>query len=101
MYEDKTLNCKDCGGDFIFTAESKNSMQKKAFKTSPHAARIAEQLERKQFVLQGKCIALLVRSVEGKQLFRLNRRTTAQSFAVNVLLTQNKFPYLGNLNRKT
>lgn len=35
MYEDKTLVCKDCGNEFIFTAGEQEFMQKKGFKNEP------------------------------------------------------------------
>ncbi len=33
---DKTLNCKDCGSDFVFTANEQAFYQEKGFENEPH-----------------------------------------------------------------
>lgn len=35
MYEDKTLICKDCGGEFIFTAGEQEFYAEKGFENEP------------------------------------------------------------------
>ena len=35
MYEDKTLKCKECGADFIFTAGEQEFYAEKGFDTKP------------------------------------------------------------------
>ena len=35
MYEDKTLVCKDCGADFIFTAGEQEFFAEKGFENEP------------------------------------------------------------------
>jgi CxxC-x17-CxxC domain-containing protein len=35
MYEDKTINCKDCGQDFIFTAGEQEFYAEKGFQNEP------------------------------------------------------------------
>jgi hypothetical protein len=35
MYEDKTLVCKECGAEFVFTAESRNFMRERGFQNEP------------------------------------------------------------------
>jgi len=35
MYEDKTLNCKDCGAEFIFTAGEQEFYAEKGFQNEP------------------------------------------------------------------
>ena len=35
MYEDKTLQCKDCGADFIFTAGEQEFYAEKGFQNEP------------------------------------------------------------------
>ena len=35
MYEDKTLVCKDCGSDFIFTAGEQEFYAEKGFENEP------------------------------------------------------------------
>ena len=35
MYEDKTLVCKDCGNEFVFTAGEQAFYAEKGFKNEP------------------------------------------------------------------
>ena len=35
MYQDKTLNCKECGRDFIFTASEQEFYAEKGFENEP------------------------------------------------------------------
>ena len=35
MYEDKTLNCKDCGNDFVFTAGEQEFYAERGFQNEP------------------------------------------------------------------
>ena len=35
MYEDKTLKCKDCGNDFVFTAGKQQFYAEKGFENEP------------------------------------------------------------------
>ena len=35
MYEDKTLKCKECGNDFVFTAGEQQFYAEKEFKNEP------------------------------------------------------------------
>lgn len=41
MYEDKTLVCKDCGNEFVFTAGEQEFTQKEASPMSRSVARLA------------------------------------------------------------
>ena len=41
MYEDKTLVCKECGNEFVFTAGEQEFYAERVLKTSPSAARNA------------------------------------------------------------
>lgn len=35
MFNDKTLSCKDCGEDFVFSASEQEFYEKKGFKNEP------------------------------------------------------------------
>ena len=35
MYQDKTLNCRDCGEDFVFTANEQEFYASKGFENEP------------------------------------------------------------------
>ena len=41
MYEDKTLKCKDCGNEFVFTAGEQAFYAERGFQNEPSAARHA------------------------------------------------------------
>lgn len=50
MYEDKTLTCKDCGNEFVFTAGEQEFYAEKGFENEPQrckACRDARKAERK------------------------------------------------------
>lgn len=40
MYEDKTLTCKDCGAEFIFTAGEQEFYAEKGFTNEPQRCKI-------------------------------------------------------------
>ena len=46
MYEDKTLVCKECGNEFVFTAGEQEFYAEKVLKMNRLAAKIAEPLEK-------------------------------------------------------
>ena len=47
MYEDKTLVCKECGNEFVFTAGEQEFYAERGFaRMSPSAARLAVTLAR-------------------------------------------------------
>ncbi|WP_031515989.1 zinc-ribbon domain containing protein [Desulfofalx alkaliphila] len=52
MYSDKTLNCKDCGNDFTFTAGEQEFYAAKGFENEParcpHCRNARKQQARKQ-----------------------------------------------------
>ena len=53
MYEDKTLKCKDCGADFVFTAGEQEFYEEKGFAAPIRCkecrdAKKARNLEREQ-----------------------------------------------------
>lgn len=56
MYEDKTLKCKDCGQDFVFTAGEQEFYAQKGFQNEPQrckacrdAKKSASRSERKMY----------------------------------------------------
>ncbi len=46
MYEDKTLVCKECGNEFVFTAGEQEFYAERGFQNEPSAARLAVTLAR-------------------------------------------------------
>ena len=43
MYEDKTLICKDCGKEFVFTAGEQEFYAEKGFQNQPQRCRPCRQ----------------------------------------------------------
>ncbi len=43
MYEDKTLKCKDCGAEFVFTAGEQEFYAEKGFQNEPTRCRACRQ----------------------------------------------------------
>lgn len=50
MYEDKTLVCKECGKEFVFTAGEQEFYAERGFQNEPSAARPAATLARTPLV---------------------------------------------------
>ena len=44
MYEDKTLVCKECGNEFVFTAGEQEFYAEKGSQTNRSVARLADRL---------------------------------------------------------
>jgi len=49
MYEDKTLVCKDCGQEFVFTAGEQEFYESKGFKNEPGRCRECRQARKSQY----------------------------------------------------
>ena len=48
MYEDKTLVCKECGNEFVFTAGEQEFYAEKGFTNEPLADRLVKMLPRQR-----------------------------------------------------
>lgn len=48
MYQDKTLVCKECGQEFVFSAGEQEFYAERGFQNEPSAARLAVTLARTQ-----------------------------------------------------
>lgn len=58
MFEDKTLVCRDCGKEFVFTASEQQFFADKGFQNDPTAATSAALLAvtvRTPIVLSARC----------------------------------------------
>jgi hypothetical protein len=85
MYEDKTLVCKECGAEFVFTA-GENSTLKKVSRTNHRDAKLAEMLAKLTKKLREKCSQLFALAVAKKQKFLSDQEKIAQFTAANALL---------------
>ena len=53
MYEDKTLKCKECGNDFVFTAGEQEFYAEKGFQNEPQRCKACRD-KRKNSTREGK-----------------------------------------------
>ena len=83
MYEDKTLVCKDCGNEFVFTAGEQEFYAEKGFQNDLQDAKIAAWHVKKLLKLQEKCTLLYAQIAAERLRFHSNQRMTVQSIAVN------------------
>lgn len=84
MYEDKTLVCKECGNEFIFSAGEQEFYAEKGFVNEPQrckACRSARKMPAEQIVY---CILPYVLHVVEKQKFVLNQKKADLFTAANV-----------------
>ena len=48
MYQDKTLKCKDCGAEFVFTASEQEFYAEKGFQNEPHRCKPCRDARKNQ-----------------------------------------------------
>ena len=48
MYQDKTLKCKDCGNDFVFTAGEQEFYAEKGFQNEPQRCKPCRDAKKNQ-----------------------------------------------------
>ena len=53
MYEDKTLKCKECGNEFVFTAGEQEFYAEKGFQNEPQRCKVCRD-KRKNATREGK-----------------------------------------------
>lgn len=80
MYEDKTLVCKDCGNEFVFTAGEQEFYAEKALQTSHRDARNAVT---KESMLHVNITTLFAHLAAKHARFRLLQAVTALFIAAN------------------
>ena len=57
MYEDKTLVCKDCGAEFVFTAGEQEFYAEKGFQNEPTRCKACRQAREDRPVYCSECFA--------------------------------------------
>ena len=98
MYEDKTLVCKDCGEEFVFTAGEQEFYAEKGFQNEPQRCKACRAKRKNAAKPQREYFTAPVRSAEKKQEFLSSPQETDLYFAANALLLQriSKANSLGN-----
>ena len=86
MYEDKTLVCKECGKEFVFTAGEQEFYADAASRTSPSAARPAATLARTPPAAPGSSSPPPALPAAAKLVFPLSRSLIVPSTAATASL---------------
>ena len=85
MFEDKTLVCKECGKDFVFTAGEQEFYAEKGFQNEPRAARPAVTLARMQLAVPASTSPQLALHAAKRPEFLLSPNLTAPCTAASAL----------------
>ena len=83
MYEDKTLICKECGQEFIFTAGEQEFYAEKGFVNEPQRCKPCRDARTRRR-LTAKCLWPPVQHADRKPGFLLSPEKTALYIAVTV-----------------
>ena len=86
MYEDKTLICKECGAEFIFTAGEQEFYAERVSKTSPSVARAAATPANPPRSQTARFTSQCAQTAVTRPRSRSNRVKTVRFTAANVLL---------------
>lgn len=81
MYEDKTLVCKECGKEFVFTAGEQEFYAERGFQNEPSAARPAVTLARTPPVAPVSTSPLPAQPAAARRRFPSNPRPTVPCIA--------------------
>lgn len=83
MYEDKTLVCKECGKEFVFTAGEQEFYAERGFQNEHSAARAAVTRARTLHAVRVSSSPLPVLLVAARLAFRSSRNLTARYIAAS------------------
>ena len=81
MYEDKTLVCKDCGAEFVFTAGEQEFYAEKGFVNEPKRCKSCRDAKKNASGNKPVLVQLAAR----KQEYRFSREKTVRYIAANAL----------------
>ena len=84
MYEDKTLICKECGKEFVFTAGEQEFYASKGFENEPQRCKACRQ-NRKNAAKPEREMYTAVCAAARKQPFPSSRVRTVRSIAASAL----------------
>ena len=84
MYEDKTLVCKECGKEFVFTAGEQEFYAERGFQNRS-AARAAATHARTLLAVRVSSLLQPVLPVAARLAFRLSRSLTVRFIAASAL----------------
>lgn len=85
MYEDKTLICKECGKEFVFTAGEQEFYASKGFENEPQRCKACRRTARMRQSRNVRCTRLSAPPAARKQPFPSSRVRTVRSIAASAL----------------
>lgn len=85
MYEDKTLICKDCGNEFVFTAGEQEFYASKGFVNEPQRCKSCRDARKNQMRGEREMYVATCASCGGKLKCLLSHVRTVQSTAASAL----------------
>ena len=85
MYEDKTLVCKECGAEFVFTAGEQEFYAERGFMNEPQRCKSCRDARKNAARGPVSTLLLLALLAAVKQEFRLSPSLTARYIAANAL----------------
>ena len=86
MYEDKTLVCKECGKEFVFSAGEQEFYAERGFQNEPNAARPAGMPGKPPPAAPGNTSRQYAPPAVARRGFPLNPSLTVPSIAASALL---------------
>ena len=84
MYEDKTLVCKECGAEFVFTAGEQEFYAEKGFQNEPQRCKACRDA-RKAGKKADRCSPLFAQAAAKRQRFLSSQEKTALFIAASAL----------------
>ena len=85
MYEDKTLVCKDCGNEFVFTAGEQEFYAERGFTNEPKRCKACRDAKRGLPDRNAKCSLLSAIPAAAKQECRSSPVKAVRSTAVHAM----------------
>ena len=85
MYEDKTLVCKECGKEFVFTAGEQEFYAERGFQNEPQRCKACRDARKNAAVVPASFSPLPVQPAAARQRFRSSRSPIVPSTAASVL----------------
>ena len=81
MYEDKTLVCKECGNEFVFTAGEQEFYASRGFENEPQRCKACRDAARTPAVAPARCSPLCAPPAAKKPAFLSSRARIVLSIA--------------------
>ena len=83
MYEDKTLVCKECGKEFVFTAGEQEFYAERGFQNEPQRCKACRDARKNAAVVPASISPLFCAACGGEARFPSSPRATAPCIAAS------------------